>query len=395
MQRTIRLQLKPTLEQAETLRETLRQSTACFNFVASHGFESGEKNGVELHKATYYALREQHPQLPSQLVCAARVKATEAIKSAFALRKKGKKVSCPNSQSAPIRYDARSYGMRLDINAVSLATVKGRQIIEYSLYAHAIEKLTQAVGFDSADVFERNGVFWLHVVVSLPKPDKRQAEAVATEKVIGVDFGICRPAVSSDNRFFGERRWKNIEKRYFRLKRKLQSKGSASAKRHLKKLAKRVSRFRSDCDHVVSRRVVQSVPQGATIVIENLTEIRTGTKQRGAKQRRAMHQWPFKRLADLLAYKAEEAGCEVVGIDPRHTSQVCSCCGFKHRSNRRSQSQFKCRQCNFELNADLVGSRNIRNKYLVQSGKSTLDGASSIALMCWTPVQTQALSPCG
>lgn len=378
MQRTIRLQLKPTLEQAEILRETLRQNTACFNFVASHGFESGEKNGIELHKATYYALRELYPQLPSQLVCASRVRATEAIKSAFALRKKGRKVSCPTSQSVPIRYDARSYRMRLDINAVSLATLQGRQNIEYSLYAHAIEKLTQAVGFDSADVFERNGVFWLHIVVTLPKP-----EVEATESVVGIDFGICRPAVSSNNRFFGERKWKNTEKRYFRLKRKLQSKGTPSAKRHLKKLAKRVKLFRSDCDHVVSRRIVQSVPQGTTIVIENLTEIRTGTRQRGAKQRRAMHQWPFKRLKDLLEYKAEEAGQVVVGIDPRHTSQVCSCCGFKHRSNRRSQSQFKCRECNFELNADLQASRNIRNKYLVQSGKSTLDGALSIALSCW------------
>ena len=363
----------------------MRQNTACFNFVASHGFESGEKNGVTLHKATYYALREQHPKLPSQLVCAARVRATEAIKSALALRKKGKAVSCPVSQSSPVRYDARSYRMMLDRNAVSLATVEGRQVVEFGLYAYAIKRLTQAVGFDSADVFERGGVFHLHVVVTLAQP-----EVEASEKVVGVDFGICRPAVSSDNRFFGERKWKNIEKRYFRLKRKLQSKGTPSAKRHLKKLAKRVRLFRSDCDHVVSRRIVQSVSQGTTIVIENLTEIRTGTKPRGAKQRRAMHQWPFKRLKDLLEYKAEEASCAVVGIDPRHTSQVCSHCGCKHRNNRRSQSQFKCRECNFELNADLNAGRNIRNKYLVQSGKSTLDGPLSIGLSWWTSVRSQA-----
>lgn len=370
------------------LRETLRQNTACFNLVAWHGFESGEKNGVELHRATYYALREQHPKMPSQLVCAARVKATEAIKSALALLKKGKKVSCPTSQHAPIRYDARSYGMRLDINAVSLATVAGRQVVEFALYGYAIKRLAQAVSFGSADVFERSGVFWLHVVVTLA-----QVEVEPCEQVLGVDFGICRPAVSSNNRFFGERKWKNTEKRYFRLKRKLQSKGTKSARRHLNELRSRLTRFRSECDHVVSRRIIQSVPPGTTIVIENLTEIRTGTKgnpQRGAKQRRAMHQWPFKRLKDLLTYKAEEAGCAVVGIDPRHTSQVCSCCGFKHRGNRLSQSRFVCRECGFECNADLNAGRNIRNKYLVQSGKSTLDGATSGALSCWAKAKAAA-----
>lgn len=192
MQRTIRLQLQPTPEQAVILRETLRQNTSCFNAVAAHGWEHGEKNGVELHRATYYALREQHPQLPSQLVCAARVKATEAteaIKSALALLKKGKKVSCPTSQSAPIRYDARSYRMMLDCNAVSLATVAGRQAVEFALYGYAIKRLSQAVSFDSADVFERDGVFWLHVVVTLAQP-----EVEPTEQVLGVDFGICRPA---------------------------------------------------------------------------------------------------------------------------------------------------------------------------------------------------------
>lgn len=176
--------------------------------------------------------------MPSQLVCAARVKATEAIKSALALLKKGLKVSCPTAQSTPIRYDARSYRMTIDRNAVSLATVAGRQVVEFALYAYAIKRLAQAASFDSADVFDRDGVFWLHVVVTLAQP-----EVGPTEDVVGVDFGICRPAVSSGNRFFGERKWKNTEKRYFRLKRKLQSKGIKSAKRHLKKLRSRLTRF--------------------------------------------------------------------------------------------------------------------------------------------------------
>lgn len=46
-------------------------------------------NGVELHKQTSYPLRASYPDLPAQLVCAARVKAIEAVKSALDRRKKG------------------------------------------------------------------------------------------------------------------------------------------------------------------------------------------------------------------------------------------------------------------------------------------------------------------
>lgn len=369
MQRTLRFQLSPTLEQAAALLDTLRLHTACFNAVAAYGWEQHEKNGVTLHKATYYQLREQYPTLPAQLVVAARMRATEAVKSALTRAKRGKKAKQPTSTLTPIRYDQRSYTPHLSEGIVSLATTGGRQEVALRLYPYAAAMLARAADLDSADLLYRKGRFWLHVVLTLPTP-----EVSFSNEMVGVDFGITRPAVSSNNRFFGKRSWKNVERRYFRLKRALQSKGTPSAKRHLKKLARKVQRFRTDCDHVVSRRIVQSVLPGTTLVVENLDEIRKRTKQNSKIQRRAMHQWSFRRLKDFLSYKAQEAGCVVVGIDPRHTSQRCSRCGHTHRSNRRSQSRFACRACGFELNADLNGSRNIAFKYRAGSGTPVASG---------------------
>src|SRR6266849_5616693 len=126
MDRTMIIQLKPTPEQAALLNRTLAEHTACFNAVAHEGFTTVCSNGVELHKRTYYPLRKQYPNLPAQLVCAARVKATETVKSALTwqkkhvarypklvaqARKRGKEpptfkpVRLPQSKSAPIRYD--------------------------------------------------------------------------------------------------------------------------------------------------------------------------------------------------------------------------------------------------------------------------------------------------
>jgi predicted transposase len=92
VQRTIRFPLLPTVEQYNVLLETIRQYTGCFNAVAAYGWEHIEKNGVELHKATYYPLRESYPKLPAQLVISARAKATEALKSAFTWKIKREKV---------------------------------------------------------------------------------------------------------------------------------------------------------------------------------------------------------------------------------------------------------------------------------------------------------------
>ena len=38
--------------------ETLKQHTSCYNVVARYGWEKEIKNGVELHRATYYDLRD-------------------------------------------------------------------------------------------------------------------------------------------------------------------------------------------------------------------------------------------------------------------------------------------------------------------------------------------------
>ena len=395
MQRTIRFPLLPTAEQCDALLETIQQYTECFNAVAAYGWEHGEKNGVELHKATYYPLRASYPQLNSQLVISARSKATEAIKSALTWKIKKerafpktvakalargkpaptfKPVQCPQSSLQTVRYEHHAYAIRG--TSVSLTTVAGRMTVGLYLYPYARRLLTQSIEYDSADLIFRKGRFWLHLIVTLP-----DVEFVPNGDVFGVDFGITRPAVASNNRFFGKRCWKGTERRYFRLKRVLQSKGSDSAKRHLRKLSHKVSRFRLNCDHVVSRQLVQSVAPGTLIVIEDLMEIRSNTKQRSKQQKRAMHQWSFNRLRDLLTYKAEAHGCAVVGVDPRKTSQRCSRCGHIHRSNRHSQSRFKCRKCGFELNADLNGSRNIAVKYLASVGRADAGGLMSTSLL--------------
>jgi transposase len=119
----------------------------------------------------------------------------------------------------------------------------------------------------SADLLQdRKGRWWLPVVLEF-----ETSETVATDEVVGVDLGIASAAVDSRGSQYGSEHWKEIEDRTFELRRRLQSKGTKSAKRHLKKLSGRQRRFRKDCDHGLSKRLARSVPSGATLVFEDLT----------------------------------------------------------------------------------------------------------------------------
>src|SRR5262249_35334238 len=156
-----------------------------------------------LHNRTYYPLRAQYPNLPAQLVCSSRVKATEALKSALTWKRKreqayprlvlkGQKrgdalpvfrpVRTPHSAACSIRYDQRSYWVRIAEMRASIATVAGRVEVSFNIPQHSARYLTGIP--TSADLCHRKGRWFLHVVMSLPLPESPKGG-----NVVGVDLG--------------------------------------------------------------------------------------------------------------------------------------------------------------------------------------------------------------
>jgi putative transposase len=354
--------------QSDALAETSRQFTTAFNQFVQLGWSNDVSNATKLHFLAYYRVRDALPALNSNLTNTARAKAAEALRSAFALRKQGRTVSMPQSSACPPRYNIHTYRVDWESQTVRMSLVGGRQTIRFRLLAYS----AKYAGYpsDTADLIVRDGRWWLHVVVSIPAPAVEPIDAV-----VGVDLGLSRPAVTSHNRFLGKRAWKAIEGRLFKLKRALQRKGTRSAKRHLRRVRHKQARFRRDSDHVLSKQIAASVEPGTTIVLENLTDIRKRVKaKRKTATKRHIHSWSFAQLKGLIGYKAEERGCTVVAVDPRHTSQTCSRCGHTARNNRRSRDLFVCRVCSFSLHADLNGARNIAAKYRAEGGISASGG---------------------
>lgn len=364
---------------AKAFDATIDQYTGSFNRVSKIAWFEKRVNKTAIHKLTYYPEKTKS-NLPSQLICSARIRACESVKSAKALIKKGRKASCPRSKSIGIRYDARSATIKLKEGKASLATVDGRKKVSFYIPDYTLTKLDWKVC--SSELRKtKHGKYMLYVVVSAKNPEIKK-----TDHVVGVDLGVNRPAVTSDNKFFGKRYWKEVEQRNFRLKRKLQAKGTKSAKRHLKKLSGKVNRFRIDCDHVLSKRLVMSVPSGSTIVLEDLKYIRDRVKARKT-QRRRIHGWSFNRLKKFVEYKSELYGHTVELVDPKYTSQRCTDCGYVSKKNRKTQSDFCCVNCSFQHNADLNASKNVRFVYLAGSGISAPSGTSVNRPIVSTPCE--------
>ena len=363
LQRTLKLVLKSTEEQKQILLETIEQYKFAYNYACKIGWEAQTWNGVQLHNLTYYTVRDK-TSLPSQLVVSARVVATESLKSAIKREKKGLKSRCPQSNNPAIRYDKRSYTVWLDREEVSLATVKGRQRFKIKVPEYFKQYLDWKVTSANLKYDKKLKKFFLNITVEKEASDIEPT----TDFYVGVDLGLRKLAVASTpdgkiNKFFDGGHIRAVSERYFALRKRLQSKGTPSAKRHLKKLSQREKRFRTAINHKIAKEVVELVPAGGVIVLEKLKGIRKRVKV-GKQNRRWIHSWNFAQLQRFIEYKAKAKGIKVVYVDARYTSQKCSRCGHISRKNRKGQAHFVCERCGYQLNADLNAGRNIVKNYL-------------------------------
>lgn len=338
--------------------------TKAYNYISQVGFDKKIYDGFKLHKLVYKNSRELF-NLPSQLAISARMKAIDSLKSTKILRKKNQKkyetiIKAPVSKQQSIRLDERSYSINWKTNQVSISTISGRK--KYDLKIADYYKQYLSWEYTSAELMVKKNKVWLKIVFQ-----KDINDFESNGNLIGIDRGINKLAVTSNNKFFGGGKVKHIVNKRRNQRASLQKKNTKSAKRHLKRLSGKERRFKEQANHIIAKQIVSTLNIGDTIVIENLTGIRNSTRAR-KKLRTAINGWNFYQLELFLTYKAEAKGIKVVHIDPRYTSQRCSKCGNIDKKNRKNQSIFCCRKCNFKHNADLNAAKNICLKYLDSTG---------------------------
>ncbi len=328
-------------EQQAALVRTLEAFNAACEWIASVAFSEGTANKFKLQKLVYREARERFG-LSAQMAVRAIAKVCEAFK-------RDKRIQPHFRPRGAMTYDERIYSFK-GPDRVSLLTLDGRVVVPVRFGAYQAGLLDRKRG--QADLLYREGTLYLSVSVDAPEPETSDPEGF-----IGVDLGIVNIATTSEGQTFAGNHVQNVRARFSRLRAKLQSKGTKSARRLLRKRRRRERRFQTDINHVVSKALVtQAKDTGRGLALEDLKHIRSRVTVRQG-QRRVIHSWAFGQLRAFVEYKARLAGVKVVLVDPRNTSRTCPVCGCIDKANRPSQAVFSCVSCGHRSHADHNAAR--------------------------------------
>jgi len=333
-------------------------AAACW--VSKQVFESKELNSNRLHRAFYAAVREKFG-LPSQLTCSLFRQVTANYKTLKAL---GKWDLCAYKRpTMPL-----TYGRDLLRNRKGV-TILGKPVTLH--HPHIPESSWK----DSK--LKRIGKTWYLLLtheIDIP-------EIKTTGCIVGVDMGIKRMLVATNSAnsktFFFLGGVLNHRRSCIRRTRAaVQSVGTRSARRLLRRLGSNEAAVTGHLLHVASKALVSyAVGVGARrIVLEDLTNIRDSSLSKGKDLRSKVHRWPYVDARFKITYKAAAVGIEMETVSPKNTSRGCNACGHVSASNRKGL-HFHCQKCGHREDADRHASKNIRARSVAVEHNSAMTGS--------------------
>lgn len=329
--------------QFNALKQTLELANECCDWLSEKAWNNQKFRQFDLHKLSYKEARERFA-LSSQMVVRCIAKTADAYKL-------DTKVQRTFRKHAAQPYDDRIIRFADDI--VSIWTVDGRLKIPFVMGEHQRKFFAHRKG--EVDLMLVRGKFYLACVCDFDDP-----ELIKNTDVLGVDLGVVNIAADSQGAIHSSAKLNDIRRSYLHRRKNLQRKQTRAAKRKLRSLKGKESRFAKHVNHELSKTIVTTAERSrSAIALEDLKGIRKRVKAR-KRQRGRLHSWGFRQLQTFIEYKARIAGIPVIFVDPRYTSQGCSQCGSIDKANRKTQDQFRCTTCDHAEHADINAARNIR-----------------------------------
>jgi putative transposase len=213
-------------------------------------------------------------------------------------------------------------------------------------------------------------VFCVETQKEIPKENKGEA--------VGIDLGLKTFATLSNGMKIGNpRHFKKYEERLAFIQRELskKKKGGSNRKRakvRVAKLHEKISDCRRDFLHKVSTDLVNIY---SFIALEKLAS-REMAEQNYGKQ---INDAGWNMFANMLAYKAEGAGCKVVFVDPKNTSKMCNRCRSIRNDLSLWDRTYNCPGCSLSMDRDVNAARNILIRATAGQAGSNASGDVAIA----------------
>ena len=344
---------------SDFLKQNLREIQSCYNFISDIIFENLKTKKSfsfkEIHHMVYFPARSNFPKLHSKIIIRLERQVYGNYKSCKS-----------NKHEIETAIKSKTLSLRLDKDLMSRLTQKSidlysstknkRVTAQFVLYDKVIDML-EKYPVSAPTLFERKGELFLSLPFILPEP------TIKDDTVLGIDRGIRRLVATSDGLIVKGTEFQFHKRKQNYLKRCLQSKGTKSARRHLKKVRCKQRTFAKNYCNLVANEILQT--DKSVLVLENLKHIKQKTSKNSLDLKRTSHnrmfsQIPLFLLQNILTYKAQLVGKQVATVSPHNTSQM-DCRGLKN-GNRVG--------CRYnavdgrQLDADINAGVNIANRYL-------------------------------
>lgn len=357
LKKTSKYRLYPTKRQQHLLEQTLEECRWVYNQTLAHRKDAWEQKqqSVSLfdtnHLLTQWkSERQSLYQVYSQVLQNVQVRVDLAFKAFFRRVKAKENPGFPRFKGRGW-YDSFTFSQtgfalfddKLKLSKIGLLKIKLHRPINGKIKTLTIRRTSTGKWFACFSC------------VDVPNQVLQPSNSV-----VGIDLGLITFAMLSDGKKIDNPRFFQSEQKL--LKRAQQQlskakKGSPKHKKHKKVVARvheRISNKRSNFAHQLSHKLINKY---GTIVFENLNIKRM--LQNGNKGlSKSISDAAWNQLVSYTTYKAESAGRQVILIDPRNTSQMCSRCG-QIVKKKLSDRVHKCPSCNLKMDRDLNAAINI------------------------------------
>lgn len=355
MRKSFVYRLYPNRTQGEILASLLEIARQLYNAALQERRDAWKMQHTSLNYYTQAAeLKELRQELPE--VALLNFSATQDIlrrvdktfRAFYRRVKTGQKAGYPRFKSRD-RFDSITFpvygdgikikGQRLYAQNVGLIKIKLHRVWEGKIKTVTLKRLCGKwyVAFSCA--IEPEG---------LPQCDK----------AIGIDVGLKHFATTSDGEYIENPRvLREAEEILIKAQQRVARKkrGSNRRRKAVKLLAKhhlKVKRTRRDFAHKISRRLINEY---GFIVVEDL---RIKNMIQNHHLAKSISDASWGQFINILSAKAEEAGREVILVNPNGTSQICSACGALIPKSLSTRIH-SCPYCGLSLERDLNAALNI------------------------------------
>jgi putative transposase len=354
--------LYPTVAQASALDVTCQLLRGLYNACVQERRDAWEKNRVSVTKKMrrgqlreIKAIDSDYNALHFHLLQDATDRADLAFQAFFRRFRAGQTPGYPRFKGRG-QYESFTFADAKNRNGAAMCAggkrlyIHGVGNIKIKLHREHEGKLKQI------RVLRRGDGYWYAQFICVDVPLK---PLPSTGREIGVDVGIKSFGVTSidgDPPIKNPRHYEAAQAKLAAAQQKLAGRKKKSKRRRkqqklVAKLHLKTARQRRHFHHVTA---LQLVKEYDFICVEDLN-IKGLAQGWLSKQ---VHDAGWGQFANILTYKAESAGRDLVKVNPRGTSQNCSACGVQVPKDL-SVRVHVCPDCGYTADRDLNAAKNI------------------------------------